>query len=207
MSVFSLAAWIGSLSVAFAFATGPFAGSLINRFGCRVVSMCGCLTCAISLTVASFAKSLTLLYVSYGALGIGGGATFLSSQVVIKKCFDKWQSMALGIASAGQGVGTIVLSQVIQSLVTAMGWRNALRIIAGFLFINGVFGVLYDPKIESENSNDVLSSDDIQERQKPKRFEFHCSVWKVPGFLVLAAVGPLIMFGRSTNYVHMVSNM
>jgi len=200
-------AWIGSLSVAFAFAAGPLAGSLINRFGCRVVSMTGCLTCALSLTVASFAKSLLILYVCYSFLGFGGGCVFLSSVVIVRKSFDKRQSIALGISSAGQGLGTMVLSQVIQSLVTAVRWRNTLRILAGSLFLNSLSGLLYDPKIETASTSEMVPSGEAgQTGQRPssKRFTFHFSVWKVPGFLVLAASGPMIMFGRAANYVHLV---
>ena len=200
-------AWIGSLSVAFTFAVGPFAGSLINRFGCRAVSMVGCLTCAVSLTVASFAENLILLFVSYGVLGIGAGCGFLSSIVVIRNSFDKHQSVALGLASAGQGLGTMALSQVLQSLSTAVHWRNALRIVAGSLFLNSFFGILYDSKVQVEingSSTEVLSRKEAGHKERSRRFTFHCSVWKVPKFLVLATVAVLFMFGRATNYVHLV---
>lgn len=202
-----LSAWIGSLSIATAFGVGPFAGSLNNRFGCRVMSMSGCITCAISLLVASFANSLVLLYISYGFLGIGSGCVLLSSLVIIRKCFNKRQIIALGIASACQGLGTMVLSQVIHLLVTAVSWRNTLRIFAGSLFLNSFFSILYDPKIETGSSNEVLSDQEADEqRQTSKRFTFHCSIWKVPAFLTLVTSGPFLIFGRSTNYVHVVRN-
>ena len=199
-----VSAWIGSLSVAFAFAAGPFSGSLINRFGCRAMSIVGCLTCALMLTLASFAKSLIILYVTYSVLGIGGSCVFLSSVVIVRKCFDKHQSIALGIVSAGQGLGTMVLSQVLQSLIIAVRWRNALRIVAGFLFLNSFFGIVYDSKVETASSDEALSSGEARQRRTSKRFTFHCSVWKVPEFLVLAASGFLLMFGLSTSYVHLV---
>ena len=172
--------------------------------------MTGCLTCALSLTVASFAKSLLILYVCYSFLGFGGGCVFLSSVVIVQKSFDKRQSIALGISSAGQGLGTMVLSQVIQSLVTAVRWRNTLRILAGSLFLNSLSGLLYDPKIETASTSEMVPSGEAgQTGQRPssKRFTFHFSVWKVPGFLVLAASGPMIMFGRAANYVHLVRNL
>ena len=204
---FFFPAWVGSLSVAFAFAVGPFVGSLINRFGCRSVSTAGCLTCALSLTVASFAKSLALLYISYSVLGIGATGALMSSLVIIRKCFKKRRSIALGIASAGQGLGTMVLSQVLQALVTALRWRNTLRIVAGSLFLNSFFGILYDPKMETASSTEVLSSENAGQRLPSKRFTFHCSILKDPSFVVLTATGLLTMFGRVTNYVHLVRNL
>ena len=162
--------------------------------------MVGCLTCAVSLTVASFARNLIVLYVSYGALGIGGGCVFLSSVVIVRKCFDKRRSIALGIASTGQGLGTTVLSQVLQALITAVRWRNTLRIVAGSLFVNSFFAILYDPKMETASS-----SEDAGQRLPSKRVTFHCSIWKVPGFLVVTATSFFFMFGRSVIYVLLVS--
>ena len=198
-------AWIGSLSMALLMCCGPFVGSVINRFGCRAVSISGCVICALSLTVASFAKSLTVLYVAYGVLGIGGGCAFLSGLVIIRKCFDKRQSIALGIASAGQGLGTMALSQVLQSLVTAVHWRNTLRIIAGSLFLNSFFGILYDSKMDTTNSRGVLSREEAGHGRTSKRFTFYCSIWKVPNFLVLIASCFFMMFGRSIIYVLLAS--
>ena len=188
---------------------GPFVGSVINRFGCRAVSISGCIVCAVSLTVASFAESLTVLYVTYSILGIGGGCAFLSGLVIVRKCFDKRQSIALGIASAGQGLGTMALSQVLQSLVTAVQWRNTLRIIAGSLFLNSFFGILYDSKMDSKmetaNGSGVLSREEAGHRRTSKRFTFHCSIWKVPNFLALIASYFFMMFGRSIIYVLLAS--
>ena len=198
-------AWIGSLSIGVTLFFGPFAGCLINRFGCRTVSMVGCLTCGLSLTVASFAKNLTVLYVTYTALGVGGNLVFLSSVVFVKKCFDKHQSIALGIASSGQGLGTMVLSQVLRSLVTAVRWRNTLRIVAGFLFINSFFGILYDSKIDTASNSEGFSNEEAGQRQTSKRFTFHCSIWKVPGYFVVVATFVVFMFGRASVYVLLVS--
>ena len=167
--------------------------------------MAGCLTCALSLTVASFADSLVLLYFSYGVLGIGGSGVFLSSVVIVRKSFDKRRSIALGIASAGQGLGTMVLSQVIQSLVIAVCWRNTLRIVSGALFLNSFFGILYHSKMESASSNEVLSSGEAEQRRTSKRFTFHCSVWRVPGHVVAVVSFFFLMLGRSIIYVLLVS--
>ena len=185
---------------------GPFASSLINRFGCRATSITGCLTCAISLTVASFANNFIMLYVTYGVLGVGTTCVFVSSLKIVRNYFDKRQSIAIGIASTGQGLGILVLSQVLQSLATALSWRNSLRIVAGALLLNGVLPLVYDPYIEPVSSCELPSSREQHgQRQPSKRFSFHFSVWKVPRFLVLVATGFLFMFGRSVIFVHLVS--
>ena len=188
--------------------SGPFVGSLVNRFGCRKVSITGCLTCALSLTIASFANGLAVLYVCYAVLGADAGCVFLSGLEIVRKCFDKRKSIALGITSAGQGLGTMVFSQVLQSLVTVLSWRNSLRIVAGGLAINSLFGLLYDSTIvETANNSEPLSSEEDGQRRVSKQFSFHFSVWTVPDFLVLTFAFIFAMFGRAVVFVHLVSTL
>ena len=146
------------------------------------MSIIGCLTCALCLTIASFANSLFVLYVTFGVLGASAACAFISSLEIVRKCFDKRKSIAIGIASTGQGLGTMVLSQVLQSLVTALSWRNSLRIVAGALVLNGILPLMFDPKIEPVNSGEPLSSEEDGPRRTSERFTFHFSVWKVPPF-------------------------
>ena len=101
-SFLSSSAWVGSLSFAFGLVVAPLGASLINRFACRAVSMAGCLACASGLAVASFASSLTLLFVSYAVFGCGSGCVLVLSVVVVRRCFDKRQSLAFGVSAAGQ---------------------------------------------------------------------------------------------------------
>ena len=184
---------------------GPFASFLINWLGCRAVAVTGCLTCSVSLTIASFAKNLIILYLTFGVLGIGASCVFVSSLGIVPRCFDKRKSIAIGIASTGQGLGTMILSQVLQSLVNAFSWRNALRTVAGALVINGLLGLLYNPMAEPVSSDELLSSE--EEKRGSKRFTFHFSVWKLPRFLVLAVTGFFFQLSRSTMYVHLVSSL
>ncbi|XP_029193818.1 monocarboxylate transporter 4-like isoform X3 [Acropora millepora] len=197
-------AWCGSVSIAMFQGLGPFAGSLINRFGCRVMSIIGCLICAVSLTITSFATHLITLYASYVCLGVGGAFTFLSCLEIVRRSFEKWRSIALGIASAGQGLGTMVLSQVVAALVIVVGWRNSMRILAGALVVNSLFGFLYGSTSATDDSSKKRLITTSVEKQKSKRFSLNLSVFKVPSFLVVAATFFFTMFGRPIIYVLLV---
>ena len=156
-----------------------------------------------NLTIASFANDLAILYVCYAFLGAGTTCVFLSSLEIVRKCFDKWRSIALGITSAGQGIGTMVISQILQFLVSSLGWKNSLRVMGGCLALNSFFGLLYDSKIDSVS--EIHTNEEAGQRRTSKRFTFHCSVCGVPGFLVLTVVFVFAMFGRAIIYVHLVS--
>ena len=170
--------------------------------------MTGCLTCALSLAIASFATNLTILYVTFGVLGAGTSCAFISGLEMVRKCFDKRKSIALGIASTGQGLGTMTLSQVLQSLIDALGWRNALRIMAGTLVFNALLGVVFDSTTETKSpgTGELATTEEDGQRKRSKRFTLHCSVWKVPQVVVLAVTGVLFMFGRPVIYVLLVSS-
>lgn len=171
-----------------------------------MVGMTGCIVCALSLTAASFADNLLLLYVSYSVFGTGAAGVFLAGFHIVQKSFDKRRSIALGIISAGLGLGTMVLSQVLQVLVSVLNWRNSLRIMAGALVVNGLLGLLYNLKrdISDTSVSEPLACEEPQRIATTKHFSFNLSVWKVPGFLNLTACYIVVMFGRSIVYVHLV---
>lgn len=148
----SFLAWVGSLPIALVPFFSIFASSLANRFGCRTVSVTGCMAFALSLVTASLAKNLTVLYVAFSVIGIGASCALVSGLVMVRKCFDKREAFALGIVSTGQGLGTMVLSQVLQYLTDAVGWRSTLRIMAGALVLNALLALLFDSKVDTENS-------------------------------------------------------
>lgn len=98
----SFLAWVGSLPIALVPFFSIFASSLANRFGCRTVSVTGCMAFALSLVTASLAKNLTVLYVAFSVIGIGASCALVSGLVMVRKCFDKREAFALGIVSTGK---------------------------------------------------------------------------------------------------------
>ena len=100
--------------------------------------------------------------------------------------------------------GSRELSQVLQSLVTVVHWRDTLRIFAAALFLNSFCGILYDANLTQGQVSSSTDEEEGKHRENSKRFTLHCSVWKVPGFLLLTACSFFVMFARITNYVHLV---
>ena len=80
--------------------------------------------------------------------------------------------------------------------------------MAGALVLNALLALLFDSKVDTENSEsgEQLSSEEDGQRRKSKRFTFHCSVWKVPSVITLTITGVFFMFGRSIIYVLVVGS-
>jgi hypothetical protein len=51
------------------FSTGPLAGAVVNKFGCRAVSIAGSFIAAFGFAISYFAQSVVFLYFSVGIIG------------------------------------------------------------------------------------------------------------------------------------------
>jgi MFS family permease len=106
----------------------PIVGWLIDRFGTRRVMIPGILLFA--LAVASFglmpANALLLVYAIFCIAGfISGVQTPIPYAAVIAHWFDRERGIALGIATAGVGLGVALIPQLAALLIRHFGWRDA----------------------------------------------------------------------------------
>jgi MFS family permease len=106
----------------------PIIGWLIDRFGTRRVMVPGILLFAFA--VASFGlmqpKPLFLIYAIFCISGfIGGVQTPIPYAAVITHWFDSHRGIALGLATAGVGLGVALIPQLAAFLISHFGWRHA----------------------------------------------------------------------------------
>jgi len=124
----------GDLSIALLFAalctavTLPFFGWLLDRFGTRRVMLPGIVLYA--LAVAAFglmqahpAYVIPLIYALVGIIGVV--QTPIPYAAVVAQWFDRQRGLALGIATAGVGLGVALLPPFLAMLIGAFGWRYA----------------------------------------------------------------------------------
>ncbi|KAL2918202.1 hypothetical protein HK105_202129 [Polyrhizophydium stewartii] len=122
-------AFIGSLGSAGLPLFSIPAGRLTDKYGPRIVCICGAAIVAASLVLASFTTSLWQLLVTQGFLfGLGTSVAYLPGLAVISDWFVKRRGMATGIAVAGSGVGGLALGPILRALISQLGWRWTLRL-------------------------------------------------------------------------------
>ena len=101
-------------------------GILVDRYGPRVVCSLGALVMGLGVMLTSLIGGIWHLYLTYGLIfGLGGGTQEAPPSSTVAKFFVKRRGMALGIAIAGIGAGTLVMAPVIQLLIDSLGWRWA----------------------------------------------------------------------------------
>ncbi|PFX26191.1 monocarboxylate transporter 11-like [Stylophora pistillata] len=194
-------AWVSSIIIGVFCFLGPISSSILNRFGMRVTTILGCLSCAVGLALGSFTPNIIILYVAFSLpFAIGVSAIYVVSPIIVFQYFIQRRSFALGIVTAGQGLGTMILGPALQALVDIFGWKNSFRLFAGILAFASLTGVILHRK------STRLETDERQEarRKKPPR---NLSLLRDPIIFMIVLRNGLTTFARLVPYVHIVGFM
>ncbi|XP_059620166.1 uncharacterized protein LOC132264105 [Phlebotomus argentipes] len=172
----SKTAWVGSLFLAVPLLCGPIMSNLVDKYGCRKMTIIGGLISGLGFVLASVCDSIEGLYLTFGIIaGLGLGIGYVTAVVSIAFWFDKRRTFATGIGASGTGLGTFIYAPFTQWLIETFGWRGATLILAGTLFNICVCGCLMrDPdwlieenRLESlsesaSNNNSSVALDEIK---------------------------------------------
>ena len=83
------------------------------------------------LILASYSTNIPSLFVTFGIMGgAGANLSFSPGLMLIPITFKESKALATGMAVAGSGVGTLIVSQALNAAIEAAGWRVALRGLA-----------------------------------------------------------------------------
>ena len=115
----------------------PFVGTLMERFGPQRVIPVGALTIALGLGLTPFINSLWGLYLTLGALTVGGSVavSYIGHTTFLPNWFVSRRGLVLGITFSGVGVGGIVLFPSLQGFIESVGWREACLGLAALIVI------------------------------------------------------------------------
>lgn len=154
----SKTSWIGSLFMAVPLLSGPLGSALVDRYGCRVMTMIGGVIAGIGFVMAAFSNTIVEMYLTFGVIaGLGLGLCYVTAVVSIAFWFDKKRTLATGLGACGTGIGTFVYSPMTTYFIETYGWRGTTLLLAGTFFNMCVCGaVMRDPEwytIEQNKSN------------------------------------------------------
>jgi sugar phosphate permease len=115
-------------------AGGILSGRLLDKMAPRWIMTFGAVITAIGFVMVSFIQTPLQFYLSYGVLcGLGSsGVGVVVGSSSVGKWFIRKRGLAVGIATMGIGVGTMIMTPVVGYIVKNYNWRN------GFIF----FGIL-----------------------------------------------------------------
>lgn len=127
----SATALVFSLTLLLFFGFGAVSGVLADRFGPRCMVIAGGVLFCGGLLLTSRTHDLVTGYVTYSiGVGLGGGCWVTPLLATVGSWFVRQRAQALGLAAAGSGLGTLVLSPLAARLIDAYGWRRAVVVLA-----------------------------------------------------------------------------
>ncbi|KAI0538152.1 major facilitator superfamily domain-containing protein [Xylaria digitata] len=129
---------IGTSAMGVMYLTSPIIMGFCLRFGrwVRWTPLIGLLIVSATLALSSFAMTTTHLIISQGIVyGLGGGIAYCPCIVYLNEWFVKRKGLAYGIMWSGTGIAGVILPLLLESLLSALGFRNTLRLWAGLLFV------------------------------------------------------------------------
>lgn len=140
------ASWIVSILVGVTLGSGPISGMLVNKWGCRAVTIGGAFLASLMIFLSIYATSVNYLYLTIGlGAGMGFGLIYLPAIVSVSGYFEKKRSFATGIAVCGSGLGTFIFSPLTNLLIEEYSWKGALIVISGLTLNCVFFGALFRP--------------------------------------------------------------
>jgi len=106
---------------------GVLVGALADRIGPRRTVMAGGVLLALGLMANSLATARWHLFVTHSALAALGlaGMGWVPVSILLARGFERRRGLAVGIASAGVGVGILVFVPLAQAIIDRSGWRAA----------------------------------------------------------------------------------
>ncbi|XP_060522459.1 monocarboxylate transporter 12-like isoform X2 [Cylas formicarius] len=134
---------IGSLFLSVPLLAGPLGSVLVDKYGCKYMTVLGVVISTAGLVLSSYVKSIFLMYVTFGFVsGFGFCLCYVTAVVSVAFWFEKKRTTALGIAASGTGFGTVIYSPLVTFLVGEYGWRGTILILAGLSANMCVSGLL-----------------------------------------------------------------
>jgi MFS family permease len=181
-------------------AFGSFAwGSASDRWGARVVTLCGAVLLGAALVLASRVETLRGFQLTYGILvGLAASAFFAPMIATVTGWFETRRNLAVSLVSAGMGMAPLTISPFASWLITNHGWRAA-------MFIIGVMAwVLLIPAAAFVRKPPGSSTAGTSPPPKPNKEEVSRALTSAP-FLVLGFTFMFCCMAHSGPIFHMVS--
>lgn len=143
----------------------PFAGSIYRRFNLLFV-----MRICVALQIGAYAayglcRELWQFYAASAVLGLTQSfITTIPISLIIRNWFKRSYGLALGISFMGSGLGGMVFSPVIRSLIDTGGWRNTFFAVAGILALVNFFTVFVMLKLKpSDMGLEPLCEADVKD--------------------------------------------
>ncbi len=123
-----------ALNIALFGLIGPFAASLMDRWGLRRLLLCALALLTLSVVLTTQMTARWQLVLLWGlCVGSATGVTSMVLAVVVtNRWFESRRGLVLGALTAANATGQLVFLPVLARMIQASGWRSATWVVALF---------------------------------------------------------------------------
>jgi len=178
-----------------------FWGALSDRFGTRIVVLCGSVLLGTGLVAASQATNLLQFQLLFGILiGVAAGSFYAPMIAAASAWIEDHRSLAVALVSAGMGVAPLTVAPFASWLIAAYDWRTAMLVIglvAWALLIPASFLVRPTPQPANPAAAGGADAPDVAWTA--------AQAFRTPQFITLAGAHFACCAAHSGPIFHMVS--
>ena len=179
----------------------PAQGWLIERFGLKTLIAVGAALSGLGWVLSAYAGSLTMLFLTYGLLcGVGTGIVYIGIVGLMAHWFPDRRGFAIGMVAAGYGMGALLTTFPIDSMLKASGYQATLNffgILLGGIGVAAALGLRLprageapEPVLESARGKDVSPRDML----KTPTF------WLMFAMMTMMSTGGLMVTSNFANF-------
>jgi MFS family permease len=104
-----------------------FWGAVSDRYGTRVVLLCGGVLLGTGLMAASQVTQVWQFQLLWGVLGgLAAGAFFAPLTAIASRWFTRHRSLAVALITSGMGLGSMVIGPMARAIISVSDWRAAM---------------------------------------------------------------------------------
>ncbi|KAF4417498.1 monocarboxylate transporter 2 [Fusarium acutatum] len=157
-------------------------GSLLDRYGPRLLSALGSILSTATFLIMGQCKTYWQFMFCFGVFGsIGTGINCTVAVGVVGKLFVRQRGLAMGVAVTGASLGATIFPLVLHSTFENLGWVWSMRIVAIVIASSTSIGFLCFLPFE----NLVLGTDNYDPFGNTGS-AFNLSAWKSPSFIFVS---------------------
>jgi MFS family permease len=178
-------------------------GALSDRIGLRTVIAVGGLVLGLGLVLASRVTALWQFTVAYGVLvGLAVGAFYAPLTAMVSRTFTTNRGLAIGLVSAGAGLGNFAVAPLVRWLITQYDWRTAMLVLGDIAWLTTIpLALVVGATAAGRGAATVAGGSEAPERDLEL-----LDIARSPQFWLIALVHFACCVAHSGPIFHMVAN-